>query len=196
MKLPTQVRIPLVVLLLSSCSMAPISQPTSSLAPSASSASTATPVAATGAPTFDPTRRPPPATDGLPPRGFFTGDDESVEGWLGSYCWQGTCADVVRIPPKAQLPMMTTGSEDLEFSLSDNATFVRWQATYAAGTDADRMTLGQGGEGFDPDARPSPALELLSSTTFATPPAGDWVVFVQVFSDSGDLSYAWHVIVS
>ncbi len=197
MKLTARLRISLLVLLLSGCSIPPLGQPTSSLAPSASPVSTATAAeAATVAPTFDPTRRPPPATDTLPPRGILRAESGPIEGWLGSYCWQGTCADVAVVPPKDQLPEFTTEGEDLEFSLSHNATFVRWQATYGGSVDGERMTLGQGGEGFDPDARPSPALELLSSATFASPPAGDWVVFVQVFFDGGDLSYAWHVVVN
>jgi len=198
MKLPTLAQIPAVVLLISACSLAPLAQPTSTPAPPVA----ATPTAAAGAtvtpavpvtPTVEATHRPPVATD--PPLGLLDAGEGPVEGWLGSYCWQGACADAAGIPPKGQLPNVTTDGGDLEFSLSDGATFVRWRATYAAGANDEPKTIGEGGEAFDPDARPSPAPELLSSVAFDEPPAGDWIVFVQVFFDGGDLSYAWNLIV-
>jgi len=192
MKLPTLARIPVVVLLMSACSLAPLAQPSSSPAAPIATTPTAT-AAATVTPTVEVTRMSLPAAD--PPLGLLDAGDDPVEGRLGSYCWEGTCADAAGIPPKSQLPTLAADGGDLEFSLSDGTTFVRWRATYAAGANDEQTTLGEGGEGFDPDARPSPAPELLSSAAFDEPPRDDWIVFVQVFFEGGDLSYAWHVIV-
>jgi hypothetical protein len=125
---------------------------------------------------------------------LLRGDADAVEGWPGSYCWHGACADAAAVPSKDQLPSVVGGGDDLDFSLSGGATFVRWRATYADDADDSPTTLGQGGEGFDPDANPSGEHELLSAVTFGSPPSGDWVVVVQVFFEAGDLSYAWHVI--
>lgn len=190
MKLPAIARIPLLLLLLSGCSLAPLARPTPSAVPTASPASTATafPVATPSA-----TVTQPPPTQAIPPRGYLGGEGDPVEGWLGSYCWQGTCADAPGVPPIDMLPAVYTSDWEMEFSLSDGATFVRWQATYTSDDDGEPITLGQGGEVFDPDARPSAAPELLSVATFDSPPGGDSIVIVQVFFDGGDLSYAWHV---
>lgn len=190
MKLPEIVRISLVALLMAACSLAPAAQPTPSAAPLVTAIPTAT-----VATTIEPTLRPPPATDTLPPRGFLRGEDDPVEGWLGSYCWHGTCADAPGVPEIDDLPYVYTSDSEMEFSLSDGATFARWHATYWSGDGDEPITLGQDGEDFDPDARPSPGIEPLAAARFASPPGGDSVVVVQVFFDGGDLSYAWHVAV-
>ena len=194
MKLSYLARVASLVLSIAACSMAPGAQQSPSAAPLASAEPTAAAASPAVAPTAEFTLRPPPATNAPPPRGLLRGDADAVEGWPGSYCWHGTCADAAAVPSKDQLPSVVGGGDDLDFSLSGGATFVRWRATYAAGANDEPTTLGEGGEGFDPDARPSPAPELLSSVAFDEPPAGDWIVFVQVFFDGGDLSYAWHVI--
>jgi hypothetical protein len=55
--------------------------------------------------------------------------------------------------------------------------------------------LDEGGATFDPDiATPSPD-DLLSFAEFEGPPAGDWIVTVQVFFPEGDATYGWHVVV-
>jgi hypothetical protein len=194
MKLPTLVRVTSLVLSIAACSMAPGAQQSPSAAPLASAEPTAAAASPAVAPTAESTLRPPLATDAPPPRGLLRGDADAVEGWPGSYCWHGTCADAAAVPSKDQLPSVVGGGDDLDFSLSGGATFVRWRATYADDSDDSPTTLGQGGEGFDPDANPSGEHELLSAVTFGSPPSGDWVVFVQVFFEAGDLSYAWHVI--
>lgn len=195
MKLPTLARIPLVVLLASACSVAPGAHPTSSRVPPASSGPTATATPA-ATPTAAPVTHPPRPTESAPPGGFLGGGEtDPVEGWQGSYCWHGTCADAATIPAIDDLPSVLTSDSEMEFSLSDSATFVKWRATYASDDADEPVTLGQGGEGFDPDAVASPGAESLAIVRFAAPPAGDSVVFVQVFFDGGDLSYAWHVSV-
>jgi hypothetical protein len=193
MTVPAIVRLPLLIgalLAAAACGLAG-SRPTPSLdapspLPSASISS---------APSVEPTRTPPQATEIPPPSGFLTADGTQVEGWLGSYCWQDLCADAPEVPPKDQLPQVLGDGNELAFSLSDTATFITWRATYASESNERPTTLGESGEAFDPDARPSASPELLSAAEFDSPPAGDWVIFVQVFFDGGDLSYAWHVVI-
>jgi hypothetical protein len=208
MNLPVLARILVSVVaagLLTSCNLV-ANQPTASLLATASPLASASPIPtvptsnAPTTPTSTPTLRPPPVTDSPPPvtdapppRGVLTEDGTAVEGWLGSYCWHSLCADVPGTPPKDQLPHAWSEYREIEFSLTDGATFHTWRATYAIEADASQSTLGEGGEGFDPDATASAEPELFSSVTFDPPPGGDWVVFVQVFFDGGDLSYAWNV---
>lgn len=202
MKLSTLARIPLVALLASACSVTPGVQPTSSRVPPASPGPTAAATpgpTATAPPVATPTApdtHPPRPTESVPPGGFLGGGEtDPVEGWRGSYCWHGTCADAAAIPAIDDLPSVHISDSEMEFSLSHRATFVKWRATYTSDEADEPVTLGQGGEGFDPDAVRSPGAESLATVRFAAPPAGDSVVFVQVFFDGGDLSYAWHVSV-
>lgn len=191
MKLPSIARIPL-VLVLASCSLSPVAQPTASQAPPAT-APTSTPTSeptATATPTAAATQ--PAPTESLPPQGVLSGHDDAVDGWLGSYCWAGTCVDAPALPDMDHLPF-AVGGGDLVFSLSDGSTFIGWRASYTGPEQAEHLTLGQGGERFDPDGSPSAEPVDLATATFASPPGGDWVVLLQVFLESGDLSYAWHV---
>ena len=195
MNLPAIARIPLVVLLLCACSVGPAALPTASQAPTASAAPTpasepTATVGATSIPTVAATR--PTATESPLPQGVLSGLDETAEGWLGSYCWEGTCADAPETPPMVDLPYVS-GDRDLVFSLSDGLMFVRWRASYTSPHQTESVTLGQGGEAPDPDASPGVDPPALTSATFASPPGGDWIVMVQVFLENGDLSYAWYV---
>ena len=140
---------------------------------------------------------PAPPTSGspldIPPQGALGYSDVADVGWLGSFCWQGTCGDVPSIPPKAQLPEIVIEGDSLTFSLVDGE-FGRWIAQYGAEESA-LTTLADGGETFDPDVATIDPDALLSWVEFDAPPAGDWVVRVQAFFVDGDASYYWHVIV-
>ncbi len=128
-----------------------------------------------------------------PPEGALGYADFADAGWLGSYCWHGTCADVPAVPEKDQLPQVVVpGDETLIFSL-DDGSFVRWIAQYGA-DDSALTVLGEGGEPLDPDAATATP-EALHWAEFDSPPSGDWLVRVQVFFADGDASYFWHVIV-
>ncbi len=135
----------------------------------------------------------PIATVDVPPQGALGYSDLADVGWLGSYCWHGTCADVVAIPPKAQLPEILVQGDTLIFSLVDGE-FTRWIAQYGS-DDSSLMTFAEGGESFDPDAATPGPDTLLEWVEFDAPPPGDWVVRVQTFFVDGDASYYWHVIV-
>ncbi|HUR17022.1 MAG TPA: hypothetical protein VMZ33_07030 [Candidatus Limnocylindrales bacterium] len=129
-----------------------------------------------------------------PPHGLVAVADMRVEGWAGSYCWQGTCADSPGIPPIDDLPEIESGDYPLTFTLSDGATFTSWSASY--GLDGRSLQpLDEGGLQVDPDANPGAEVPQLTRAEIANPPAGDWVVSVFVRVDNGDLSYAWHVSV-
>ncbi len=152
---------------------------------------TAEPIAT---PMTEPTRSP-RMTESVPPSGALGYSDFADVGWLGSYCWQGTCADVAEMPDAGSLPQITVpaGNDKLIFSL-EGAEFAHWFAMY--GADGDPLEpLDEGGAPFDPDAStPSPD-EMLSFAELDSPPQGDWVVTVQVFMLGGDATYAWHVLV-
>lgn len=135
------------------------------------------------------------ATDAPPPRGYLASGPSSVEGWIGSYCWQDACADSPSLPPKATLPEIRASDGQLAFSLSDGSTFVRWTISYGDASDTPLEVLDQGGEAFDPDALPQPGDAELTSVQFVSPPAGDWLLVAFVQFPGGDLSYAWHVLV-
>jgi hypothetical protein len=188
MNLPAVARIPLMLLLVSACSTVPVAQPASSTPPLPSGAALAS-----ASPTVKPTLEPPPATGTLPPRGFLTGDEGPVQGWLGSYCWHGTCADAPGPPAADALPIVIA-DPSLEFSIADDASFNRWRATYRMEDVFEETLLGEGGENFDPDAQASP-LATFSAVSVPAPPR-DSVVHVQVFFPDGDLSYYWHVFVA
>jgi hypothetical protein len=122
--------------------------------------------------------------------------DTSVEGRIGSYCWLNTCADAPRIPPKGDLPMLVASAGPLEFSLSDSARFTRWTISYGEESDGTLEVLEQGGANVDPDVQPQPSAADFNAVEFGGPPAGDWTLHVFVQFPGGDLSYAWHVVVT
>lgn len=152
------------------------------------------PTFATGVPTAGSSA--PPTAGGPvddPPQGALGSSDAADVGWLGSYCWHGTCGDVPSVLPKAQLPEVVAEGDSLTFSLVDGE-FGRWIAQYGADESA-LTTFADGGETFDPDAATLDPDTLLEWAEFDAPPAGDWVVRVQTFFVDGDASYYWHVIV-
>jgi hypothetical protein len=198
MKLPALALIPLVVLLLAGCSVAPGGKATPT-APAVATASPAAVVSASPSSTAstaspEPSRTPEPPFP-VPPRGILASGATSVEGWTGSYCWQTVCADAEGLPPKAELPQVTARDDPLEFSLSDGATFTRWTVMYGAGNaNSDLTILDQGGAPSDPDAETQSTPPDLHTFEFDSPPTGDWTLTVSVEFPGGDLSYAWHVI--
>lgn len=210
MKLPTVARLPLVVLLMSACSLTPVAQPTSRTQPSASPALTAVPVAATATPGPTATPRPTgtnPATGtpvpffeppegSKPPKATLSAGIVSVEASPIGYCWDNECLDGPN-PPKGQLPELELSDSniDLEFEVGGGVRFARWGAEYFDKSDANAVTLGGGGFTYDPDMMPSTPWLEMSQASFPAPPIGDWVVNVYLELVNGDLSYAWHVIV-
>jgi hypothetical protein len=130
-----------------------------------------------------------------PPDGLLSSGSKSVAGQLGSYCYGQTCADIGRWPPKSELPELVAQTNTLEFALENGEPFVGWIASYNNTADDDRSRkLDQGGGSLDPDGNP-PAADEFTDISFDAPPAGDWVVWMFVQLESGDLSYAWHVTV-
>src|SRR5918994_5565319 len=131
--------------------------------------------------------QPAPASD-QPPEGVLSAAGDAVTGFLGTYCWLGTCADVFDTRPSDSLPLLEASAADLAFSLAGGAAFLSWNASYRADDDDDLITLGAGGSDYDPDtgAAPPPAL---TEATFAPPPTGDWVLVVQTFFEEGDAQY-------
>ncbi len=181
-------RIALLVLMLAACSIAPAGQPTTS------------PIAPPS-PSIKPTPQPTPTEDAAigdaPPDGTLRGDGAAVAGQPGSYCFGDTCADIGGWPNKLDLPLVELSAADqqLEFAVPDSVRFVEWHASYSASSNGEANELAEGGNGYDPDKSYASPWPESSSVTFDSPPAGDWVVYVSVYFDGGDLSYAWHVIV-
>ena len=192
MKLPAFARISAIALLAIGCTSAPAASVAPSVAPSVSPTATTATTPPTSTPVAEPTGSP-RATQPPPPSGALGYSDFADVGWLGSYCWQGTCADVPEMPDSESLPQITVPLGRLTFSL-DGAGFVHWIAMY--GADGDSLQpLDEGGAPFDPDvSTPSPD-EVLGFAELDSPPPGDWVVTVQAFMPDGDAMYAWHVIV-
>ena len=196
MKLPAIARISLLVVLLAACSLAPAAQPTGTPRPAATPALTplATP---TERPTRSPAAAPTEYGGEVPPVVTLSSGDVSAAGYPGSYCFADTCADIAGWSSKADLPQLTAGpsSGDLVFEIADQISFVTWSAAYGASSNDDESTpLGEGGDPFDPDTGGSPPPQFLNAHV-PMPPPGDWVVWVWVDLEFGDLSYAWHVIV-
>ena len=130
-----------------------------------------------------------------PPDGLLSSGGAAVAGQPGSYCYRSTCADIGRWPAKADLPLLTVTTGKVRFALGGNEPFVRWNAAYNDNANDDQATeLGQGGHAFEPDATSSPPPQL-EEALIEAPPAGDWVMWVWVDLEQGDLSYAWHVTV-
>ncbi|MEX2548047.1 MAG: hypothetical protein WD830_09705 [Chloroflexota bacterium] len=181
-------RIALVVLMLAACSIAHVGQPTPSPATAPS-------------PSTEPPPQPTPTEDVAvgtePPDGTLRADGAAVAGQHGSYCFADTCADIGGWPNKPDLPLVEVSAADqqLEFALPDSVQFVEWHASYSASSNGEANDLAEGGNGYDPDKSYASPWPATSSVTFDSPPAGDWVVYVSVYFDGGDLSYAWHVIV-
>jgi len=200
MKLPALALVPAVLFAVVSCSLSPGASPAESLSPSASPSPSATatidpPVSSTEAPIQTQTAAitPAPTAADLPPRGYLQGDELPVEGWLGSYCWENTCSDIAAPPPVNSLPIVYS-DPGLEFTLSDGASFNGWRATYKLDDSGEEGILGQGGQGFDPDAQPSPSPDAFDTVSVPVP-AHDAMVSVQVFLPGGDISFYWHVFV-
>jgi len=127
--------------------------------------------------------------------GNLSSGDGPIEGWQGSYCWQGTCADMAELPDKTDLPELEASpGGGMVFALSDQATFVAWTISYGDG-EGDLTLLEEGGQPFDPDARPTQSPAEIRGMSFDGPPAGDWALLIGVRFPGGDLSYAWHVVV-
>lgn len=146
---------------------------------------------ATAQPSIQPTSDATPGADG-PPAGLLSFGDDTVEGWLGTYCWESDCVDVPQQPDIEELPFLDAPGDLLTFTLDGGAAFVEWSASYIA--DDEAAPLGQGGS-YDPDSNQSASPDLLTAA-FTTPPAGDHVVSVRVtFSGGGDAAYYWHVAV-
>jgi hypothetical protein len=138
-----------------------------------------------------PTRAPSIAPPSAPPQGTLDGGDGPIAGWLGSFCWYGLCGDVPQIAPKAQLPTLSFGADEIELTLAGDAAFVRWFASYGA-NGRSLEPLAEGGAPFDPDAVSASPPPQITSASFSPPPDGDWVLTVQVFFTDGDALYAWH----
>ena len=154
---------------------------------------TATPPA-TPAPSQGPSATP-PASDGPPQASVSVDSQATAVGWLGSYCWLGTCADTFELPPKASLPAVMAGATAaLRFSLDSNAGFTSWSAAYTDASMDGLAQLSAGGQPFDPDASASPP-PMLTEASFTAPPAGDWVLVVEMHAIDGDAQYAWHLTV-
>jgi hypothetical protein len=126
-----------------------------------------------------------------PPAGLLAFGDSSVAGIPGSFCWQGTCADVANMPAKTSLPLVDAPGATLHFSVA-SGTFTGWTASYGA-DGSSIQKLDSGGSVEDPDANPSANPSPLTSAQFATPPAGDWIVQIFVRFADGDATYLWHV---
>lgn len=201
MNVPAIARIATLVVVVTACGTG--GPPTASPPPASSATSppTASLPASPAAPTLEatvspPTTSEPSSTTNPPPTGSIVADGETVDGWLGSYCWQGLCADVPQIPAMDDLPRIVPMPEErLTFALAGGATFNSWRASYWTAGNETPLTLGEGGEGFDPDAQPSAAAPALNEVEFVAPPGGDSSVHVQVFFPEGDLSYYWHAAV-
>lgn len=196
MKLPELVRIPLVVLLMSACSLAPVAQPTSNPVSPATATPTATVVAVATA-TAPPATHDPTPTESVPPRGFLRADDDPVEGQLGSWCYEASCADSPAFP-KSTLPAFDTKpgiSLTFEFAEGDAFAFVR--VRYSTESDLEPvMDLASGGTYVEPDTTATQG-PLLTSFTFGAPPRGDWVldISVQFPGELGNAPYSWHATV-
>jgi hypothetical protein len=192
MKLPALTSTLLLTLMLASCSLAPAAGPTAG-PPTPPSPPVSPPTSPDAVPdiTTDPTLYP-QATQPPPPSASLNG----IEGWQGSYCWLGACADMAQLPFRDELPVVDAdASGELQLSLLNGATFVTWTVTYGEGED-DMSVLDRGGEPFDPDAMPEQSPVAINSTAVAAPPEGDWIVQATVHFPGGDLSYAWHVTVA
>jgi hypothetical protein len=139
--------------------------------------------------------REPEAKRDRPPDGLLSSAGETVSGQLGSYCYGRTCADLGQWPAKSELPLLTVTTGKVRFALQRDEPFVGWTAAYNDNANDDRaIPLEQGGEAFDPDSTSSPPPQFQEALIEA-PPAGDWVMWVWIDLEQGDLSYAWHVIV-
>jgi hypothetical protein len=171
-----RLRIGLIAPLVVACSVAapgPTTQPTN---PPTAAPTVAPTVAPTAAPTAD--------QGDQPPDGELSTDADSVAGWLGTFCWFGTCLDTPQLPAKSELPILNVDAgAELTLTLADGTEFSEWSAVYAAESDVN---------GTDLDSGDTPA----TSATFPAPPQGDWVIRVFVTFYGGDASYAWHVSVN
>jgi hypothetical protein len=144
----------------------------------------------------------PAATDfeqSAPPLGELELPDRAaVAGYLGTWCYDGACADIIP-PDKADLPLIDVpGGADLTFTLADTHPFVYWTVDYAAEQDDGTATmLAEGGSYVDPDMASATSPPELTTFNFEAPPAGDWVLGVnlQFAAGLGDAVYFWHVVV-
>ena len=202
MKLPAIARLSVglvLVVMSAGCTLLPAARQPSSDSPAGQQGPTATvDAAAPGSPGFgaptDATKATLAATRDRPPDGLLTSAGSNVAGKLGTYCYRGTCLDIAQWPSKSELPLLTVTSARLTFELSGGTQFVGWTAAYGDKANGPETELGQGGSESDPDATSS-AAEQLTKAIIDSPPAGDWVVWMFVRLEHGDLSYAWHVVV-
>ena len=173
---------------------------TSVSSPAASTAAPQTTPSAESTASLSPTPAPASATpsdDGVDPPPIAQlelGDGSVVPGYLGGWCYDGTCLDGPP-PPKAELPLVqSAGAAGLAFALADTHPFSYASASYAAGHEAGQTELTEVGEYFDPYISPATSAASLSTFNFAAPPNGDWVLRVSLqFGDRGDAVYFWHV---
>ena len=178
-------RIGLIASLVLACSVAapgPTTQPTNPPVPTNPPT-----VAPTAGPTVAPTTEPTPgetAGDGeVPPDALLAADSDPVAGWLGTFCWYGTCLDAPQLPAKSDLPLLdASAGAELTLMLADGTEFSDWSANYAPDSDASGTELASD------DAS-------VTTANFPAPPAGDWVLRLFVRFFDGDASYAWHVSV-
>jgi hypothetical protein len=125
-------------------------------------------------------------------------DGSAVTGRLGSWCYGSACADVIPGPANLQ-PLLELPAAELELALPAPHRFVYWRVLYRdADDDAPMEILAEGGARYpDPDevaATPQTPLPELAAVTLPAPPAGDWLLQVQLefAGQLGNASYYWH----
>jgi len=125
-------------------------------------------------------------------------DRAAVAGYLGTWCYASACADIIP-PNKADLPLIdVSGGADLTFTLAETHPFAYWTVDYALEQgDGSASRLDEGGSYVDPDMAPATSPPELSTFTFESPPAGDWVLEVrlQFAGGLGDARYYWRAVV-
>ena len=187
-----------VIIVAGACSLAPRARPSLTFVATATpmSVSTAQPTRRAASPTpLLAVRTERPDQGHPPPAGLLGSGGEIVAGYPGSYCFGDTCAEIGGWPSKSELPRLRVTADAMTFSIEGEVAFVTWSAAYQSRANDDASkSLGRGGYPYDPDASASPPPSVIEATIPA-PPAGDWVVWIWVDLEHGDLSYAWHVIV-
>ena len=158
---------------------APTIEPTPLAVPTASPTDEPTP-AATPRPTSTPG---PIATFELPPDALIGNGDRPKAGDLGSFCWEGTCADGPQPVDPDELPLYRPSDDTITIRLAEGAEFESWSAYYWTEDDHEPIELGRGDQANGP----------FTKATFDAPDVD--LAIVSFFADfpTGSASYAWAV---
>lgn len=136
----------------------------------------------------------------LPEARLHTSNGETHAGTPGTYCWAGTCADMIGVPVPPE-PIRVSPGEELSFEFTAGQPthltlrVLAWQPSDVP-SPSDEVLIADAEAPLVESGNLSPATEVAWQ---ALPEPGEYVL--HLFSSyssgqgGGDIAYGWHILV-